>query len=129
MQLTLDGDNELGNNWENLGTTLLEHIEGSLHGEESVWVLLLTDALEEDGQVVMVVERHDVNLPEELVGGTVVDGDGKISSVVETSEFRGWDGSSPGGAGFGLGDGSLLLWLGQRGVLASKTSSLLESNT
>ena len=100
-----------------------------MHGEESVWVLLLTDALEEDGEVMMVVERHDVNLPEELVGGTVVDGNGKISSVVETSEFRGWDGSSPGGAGLGLLNGSLLLWLGQRGVLSSKTSSLLESNT
>lgn len=77
----------------------------------------------------MVVEGHDVDLPEELVGGAVVDGDWKISSVVEASEFRSWDGSSSGGAGLWLLDWSLLSWLGEGGVLASETSTLLESDT
>jgi hypothetical protein len=47
--LTLDGDDELGDDRENLSTTLLKHVEDTLDGEESVRILLLTDALEENG--------------------------------------------------------------------------------
>ncbi len=45
---TLNGNNQLGNDWQHFGTSLLEHIENSLHSEESVWVLLLSDSFEED---------------------------------------------------------------------------------
>ena len=37
----------------------------------------------------MIVKRHDVDLPEELVGWAMVDGDWKISSVIEATEFTG----------------------------------------
>ena len=53
--LTLDGDNELRDHGQHLGASLFQHIENALHCQKSVWVLLLTDALEKDGQVVMVV--------------------------------------------------------------------------
>jgi hypothetical protein len=65
--LTFDGDDELGNDWEHLGTSLLEHVEDSLHGQESVWVLLFSDALEEDGQVVVVVQLLDFHFPVDFV--------------------------------------------------------------
>ena len=48
FQLTFDWNNELWNNWEYLSTAFFEHIKDSLHSEESVWVLFLTDALKED---------------------------------------------------------------------------------
>ena len=58
-----------------------------MDGEETVGVLFLTDALEKDGQVVMVVELCDVDLPvDAVVGGAVDRSDWQISSVVETAE-------------------------------------------
>ena len=47
--LTLDGDDELRDDGEDLSTALLKHVEDTLDGEESVRILLLTDALEENG--------------------------------------------------------------------------------
>ena len=40
----------------------------TLDGEEAVWLLLLADALHEDGQVVMVVQLIHIDLPCDLVG-------------------------------------------------------------
>ena len=48
LKLTLDRNDELWNNWEYLSTAFFEHIKDTLHGEESVWVLLLTDTFKED---------------------------------------------------------------------------------
>ena len=128
-ELTLDGDDELWDDWKDLGSTLFKHIEGSLHREESVWVLLLTDALEEDGEVMMVVKGHDVDLPEKLVGGTVINGDWEITPVVETAEFGCWNGTSVGCSCFRFGYGCLLLWLSQRGGLSTETFSFFECDT
>ena len=61
--LTFDGDDQLGNHGQHLGSSLLKHVEYSLNSKESVWVLLLSDALEEDGQVVVVVKLLDFNFP------------------------------------------------------------------
>jgi len=49
VQGDLDGDDELGDDGKDLSTTLLKHVEDTLDGEESVRILLLTDALEENG--------------------------------------------------------------------------------
>ena len=73
IDLTFDRDDKLWNNWQHLCTTLFEHVKCSLDGQESVWLLLLTDTFEEDWEVVMIVKRHDINLPSKLVLGTVVD--------------------------------------------------------
>ena len=42
--------------------TVLKHVENTLHGEEAVRLLLLAQAVEEDGEVVVVVELLDVDL-------------------------------------------------------------------
>ncbi len=39
----------------------------------------------------MVVELLDLYFPENLVLGSVLDGNRKITSVVESSEFTGWN--------------------------------------
>ena len=85
--LTLDWNNELRNNWKYLSTSLFEHIKDTLHCEEPVWVLLLSDALEEDGQVMMVVKLLNFNLPVDLVLRAMLNGNWEIASVVESSEF------------------------------------------
>jgi len=113
VQGGLDWDDQLRDDWEHLGATFLEHVERSLYGEEPVWVLLLTDTLEEDWKVVVVVQGHNVDLPEELVGGTVVNSNREISSVIETSEFRGWNWAASDGSSLWLCNWCLFLWLGQ----------------
>ena len=87
--------------------SVLEQVEDALHGKESVWVLLLTDALHEDGQVVMVVKLVHFNLPSDLVWGTVLNLDGQVSTVVEATELARWDGSSFDGTGLGGENGRL----------------------
>jgi hypothetical protein len=84
---TLNGNDKLGNDWKHLSTSLFEHIEHSLHSEESVWVLLLSNSLEEDRKVMMVVKLLDLDFPENFVLGSMLDGDRKITSVVESSEL------------------------------------------
>jgi hypothetical protein len=74
---------------ENLGTALLEHVKDTLDGEESIWVLLFADTLEENRQVMVIIKLLDLNLPVDTVLGTVLNGDGEITSIVETSEFGG----------------------------------------
>jgi hypothetical protein len=49
--------------------------------------LLFADSLEEDWQVVMVIELHNIDLPEDPVLGAVLDSDWQVTTVVETSEF------------------------------------------
>ena len=76
------------NNWENLGSTLFEHVERSLDREESIRLLLFTDSFKEDWKVVMVVKGHDIDFPEEFVLRAMIDSDGEIASIVEATELR-----------------------------------------
>jgi len=99
VQRSLDGDDELGDDGKDLSLTVLEEVEDALDSKESVWVLLLADTFHEDGEVMMVVKLVDFNLPVDLVGGAVLDLDGKISAVVESAELRGRDGSPLAGTG------------------------------
>lgn len=117
-RLTLDGDDELRDDGEDLSVACLEHVECALDSEEAVGLLLLTNAFEEDWQVVVVVQLLDVHLPEDLVLGTVLDANGQVATVVESAELAGRDRARQHSASTGL----LNLGLGrgghQRGALA-----------
>ena len=126
MSLTLDGDDQLRDDWEHLGAALLEHVKDALHGEEAVWVLLLADSFEEDGQVMMVVQLGHVDLPVDFVLGPVLDGNGQVSAVVEATELTGDDVSSQRGASFWLRDFGLWLWHGLAGRHSTGAFSLFE---
>lgn len=126
--LTLDGDDELRDDWEHLGASLVEHVEHALHGQESVWVLLLPNALEEDGQVMVVVQLLNFHFPVDSVLGTVLDGDGEVASVVETSELAGGDVPHVEGACLGLLGSRLLLRLVQAHGLAAEALALLQDS-
>lgn len=93
VQRGLDWDDQLWNDWQDFGTTLLQHVEHALDRQETVGVLLLSDTFEEDWQVVMVVELHDVDLPEDLVWWAVLNCNWQVTTIVETSEFR-WNDST-----------------------------------
>jgi hypothetical protein len=86
----------LRNDRENLSTSFLKHVKDTLDSEETVGVLLLSDALEKDGQVVVVVELLDTVLgfPLNLKLRSMLNSDGQVSSIVESSEFTGRDISS-----------------------------------
>ena len=43
--------------------SVVEEVEDTLDGKESVGILLLTDTLHEDGEVMMVVELADLDFP------------------------------------------------------------------
>ena len=108
ISLTLDRDDQLGNDGEDLGLTVVEKVKNALAREEAVRLLLLTDALHEDGQVVMVVELLNFNLPGNSVRRAVLDLDRQISAVVETTELGRRDGSLLDGSSLGLlGSGPL----------------------
>jgi len=75
----------------------------------------------------MVIELGDIHFPVDLVLGSVLDGDGEISSVVEASELGGSDGSAGNGTGSGSGNLGLFLWLGKGVGLTALSISLFES--
>lgn len=126
--LTLDRDNQLRNNGENFGTALFQHVENTLHREEAVGILLLTNTLEEDWQVMMVIELHNIDLPEDAVLGSVLNRDGEISTVVETSEFTGNDGTAVQGSSNWLLYNGLGHGFQKRSGLATNTGVALEGS-
>ena len=113
--------------WQNLSTTLLKHIKDTLDGEESIWVLLFTDTFEENGQVMVIVKLLDLNLPVDAVLGTVFNSNGKISSIVETSEFGGRNVSLVESTSNRLLRCRLLLGLKEADSASTKTFTFLKS--
>jgi len=87
VQSGLDWDNQLGNDGEYFGSSFLEHVTDSLDGKETVGIILFTDSLKEDGKVMMVIELRNIDFPVDFVLGSVLNGNGQISTVVESSEF------------------------------------------
>ena len=61
----------------------------------------------------MIVKGHNVDLPEEFVLRAMVDGDREITSIVETTELRGWNGTSIRSACSWLLYAWLFFWLEQ----------------
>jgi len=88
VQGSLDRNDQLGDGGKNLLLTVLEQIVAALDGQKVVRFVFLSQSIEEDREVVMVVELVDVNLPVNFVSGSLVSqSDGQISSIVESSEL------------------------------------------
>ena len=59
---TFDRQNKLRDYWQNLCATMLEQVKNALHRQETVRILLLPQAIEEDREVVVVVQLLDLDL-------------------------------------------------------------------
>ena len=59
----------------------------------------------------MVVELANINLPLDFVGGSVLDLDGEISTVIEAAELGDGDGAAEAGTSLGLDNSRLRLCL------------------
>mmetsp|Transcript_25065 Transcript_25065/g.60792 ORF Transcript_25065/g.60792 Transcript_25065/m.60792 type:complete len:228 (+) Transcript_25065:223-906(+) len=88
VQRSLDRDDQLGNYRQDLGPTLLQHVVGPLHCEESVRVLLFSKTIEENWKIVVVVQLLDIDLPGDLVPNRSMQHlNWQITAIVETPEF------------------------------------------
>ena len=96
-----------------------------MDGKESVGVLLLTDALHEDGEVVMVVKFVHFNLPCDLVGHAVLNLNGQVSTVVEAAELARCDLSLLDSASSGSKDSWLGRWFVQRAAFSAGAFTFL----
>lgn len=129
VQRRLYWDNELWDDGQDLGTALLKHVEDTLDGQEPVRIHFLSDTLEEDRQVVMVVELLDLDLPVDLVLWRVMlDCHWQVATIVEETELAHWNLSPAGSACHWL----LYLWslLGhvQTNALAAETITLFQNS-
>jgi len=70
-----------------------------LDGQEAVGILFLADSLKENGEIVVIVKLHHVDLPLDFVLGAVFNRNGEVTSVVKTSKFTGGDWSTLNGTG------------------------------
>lgn len=129
VQSGFDWDNELRDDWEDLGTTLLEHVKDTLNGQESIWVLLLSDSFEEDWQVVMIVELSYINFPVDSILLSMLDGNWEVSSVVESSEFRWCDSSFSDCTSLWFLLTWFLLWLKEGRSVSTKSHTLLQDTS
>jgi hypothetical protein len=125
VSLTFNGDDELRNDGEHFSTTLLEHIEDTLNGEETIWVLLLTDTLEENGQVVVVVKLLNLNFPIYSILRAVLNSDWKVSTIIESTELACRDGAIVKGTSSWLLGRRLVLGLEEADCAATNTFTLL----
>lgn len=125
----LNWDDQLRDDGEDLSSALLKHVEDTLDGEESVGVDLLADTFEENGEVMMVVELGNIDFPVDFVLGSVVDGDGEISSIVEASELTGGNGSRLDSSSSRGGQLGSLLGFSERGGLTSTAVSFLKGGS
>mmetsp|Transcript_122732 Transcript_122732/g.382099 ORF Transcript_122732/g.382099 Transcript_122732/m.382099 type:complete len:275 (-) Transcript_122732:208-1032(-) len=99
VQRCLDRYNELRHHGQDLCTALLQHVVGPLHRKEAVRVLLLAEAVKENGQVVVVVELFNVHLPDDLAAYRAVeDLDGHVAAIVEAAKLGPGDGPPNHGA-------------------------------
>lgn len=127
VQGSLNRDNELWDDWQHFGSTLFEHVENTLHGQESVWVHFFSNTFEKDWQVMMVVKLLDLDLPVDLVLWCVVlDRHGQISAVVEEAELTHGNLPSADSASYWLLDWRPHPRDVQARALTSKTITLLQ---
>ena len=113
LSLTLDWDDKLGDDGKDFGLAVLEQVHDALDREEPVRVLLLANALHEDGQVVMVVELGDFDFPRDLVRRAMLDLDGQVAAIIEATELTRRDLSTFNGASLGSQNSWLLFGLVQ----------------
>jgi len=77
----------------------------------------------------VVIELQDVDLPEDVVGLTVLNGNGKVTSIVETSEFTRGDKSLVSCTSLRSHNHGLVLGFVQGGNFASNTATALEDSS
>jgi hypothetical protein len=116
----------LRNDGQYLSTSLFEHVEDSLHSQKSVWVLLFSDAFEEDRQIMVVIELLDLNFPVNSVLRSVFNSNRQIPSVVESSEFTGRDSSLLKSSSSGLLRKRSVLGLVQTGGFSTEAFSFFQ---
>jgi len=101
-QRVLDGDDELRDDREDLGAAVLQHVVDALAREELVRVRRLAQAVEEQGEVVVVVQLLNLHLPCDFVSLCVVlEGNGEVAALVELAEAGGGHGAGLEGASIG----------------------------
>ena len=96
-----------------------------MDSKESVGVLLLTDALHEDGEVMMVVKFVHLNLPCNLVGRTMLNLNGQISTIIEAAELRRSDLSLLDSTSSGGKNSRLSNWFVKRARVSSRAFAFL----
>jgi len=69
VQGRLDRNDELRNHGQDLAASTFKHVVGTLDSQESIRVLPLSEAIEEDGQIMVVVELVDIDLLKYFVRG------------------------------------------------------------
>ena len=84
----LDRNDELGDDGKDLTTAVMEEVFDALDGKEAIGLLLLADAVEENGQVVLVIKLVDVYFPaDDVFHALVVDGDREVAALIEVTEL------------------------------------------
>lgn len=63
VERNFDRDDKLRNHGQDFAAAVLEHVKRSLDCKETVWLLLFAQAIKKDGEVVVVIQLFDVNLP------------------------------------------------------------------
>jgi hypothetical protein len=63
-KLTLDRDDELRNDSQDLGTALLQHVQDALLCKELVWMHCFAEPVKEHGKVMMIIEFLNFYLTE-----------------------------------------------------------------
>lgn len=126
VQGGLNWDNQLWNDGEDLSSTLLEHVEHTLDGEEPIWVNFLSDTFKENREIMMVIKLLNLDFPGNFVLWAMLDGDWQVTSVVKKSELTDWDSSPVSGSSNWLLNDWLLLGQVQAGGLTSETITLLQ---
>lgn len=59
MVSTLDRDDQLRNNGQDLVTAFVQQIIGAENSERSIGVELLSSTIKEDGKIVMIIQRFN----------------------------------------------------------------------
>lgn len=101
IQRRLDRNNQLWYDWQHLGTALFEHIEYALHCKETVWIHFFANPFEENGQVVMIVQLLNFDLPIDSILRTVFYRNGQVAAVIKESELAHWNLPAVDGASYG----------------------------
>ena len=62
IERCLDGNDELRNHRQDAAPAVLQQVLHALHRQEAVRLLALADAVEENGQVMVVIQLININL-------------------------------------------------------------------
>lgn len=119
---TLDGDNQLRNDWQYFASTLVQQIICTHYGKWTIRVDFLSAPVEENGQIVVIIETLSRDLPNKFrVWALVINSDRQISSIIIASELWCWH--------FPLLEGTAFWWWGLMLLLLLKGRRSSASST